>query len=246
MKKLLIACLLAFLLPLGVTAQTLHMDVIRQFDYGDISYSWSDPVAMNLPTELFAFEDGGTEMLRRPGGYRRVAISYEGIGTTPLRLKVGDHRTRTFDSTADIDTTPLVEEMTITAGVSPHEYESPDGPYKVSGTCPAGLSATTLYFVEVVDANTIAFHLSWAEAAAASTATRVDLGVAAVGTCTIGGIPAAPTADSTDGYESVAVHAPSQSTAGGSQNWPPVVLWMPRRLSILVTATEPVIYWFLP
>jgi hypothetical protein len=92
----------------------------------------------------------------------------------------------------------------------------------------------------------IAFHASWEDAVDGSTATRVDLGVAAVGTCTIGGVTAIPAAAVTDGYASFGLMAPSQSNAGGSPNWPPVVIWAPERLTVLGQAAKVVQYWFLP
>jgi len=245
LRTLIAAALVAA--PLAAAGQTLHLDQPDQFQYGDSSYSWNDPLAYNLPNEIFAVVGAGVALITRPAGYRRLALSFEAIGVVAARLKVGDYRARTFDATADIDTTPLVETMTITGGVAPHVFRAGDGPYKVSGTCPAGLSGTPLYFVEAVSSTAISFHLTKQQALAASTATRVDLGVAAVGTCTVGGMPAAPAASSTDGYESFGLMSPSQSTVGGSSNWPPVILWAPERLTISpMTAAKVITYWFLP
>ncbi len=246
LRNLLLACLV-LLVPFVAAGQTSSLGTAQQFEYGDINYSWNDPSTLNLPNEIYSIVASQTVMISRLVGATRLAISIDGVGTNSVRVKVGDYRARTFDATADIDTTPGVEEMTISGGVStPHEFLAADGPYKVSGTCPAGLSGTVLYFVEVVDVDTIAFHLTHAAATAAATSTRVDLGVAAVGTCTVGGAPAKAAANTADGSSSLGLMPNSQSTFGGSGSWPPMLFFAPARLTIATPTNTVVNYWFLP
>jgi hypothetical protein len=162
-----------------------------------------------------------------------------------IRLRLGDYRARDFDATADIDTTPLVETIDISGGVTPHEWVSGDGPYQIAGTCPAGLSAATNYYVEVVDADTIALHLTEAEALTALTATRVDLGVAAVGTCDLPDGPPAQTATTQDGYASLSMIA---LRIGGASSFAPITtISAPEQLTVEATlATTEIYYWWLP
>lgn len=77
-----------------------------------------------------------------------------------FRFRVGDYEGKLFQG----DDTGGVEEDILVAAA--HGLQTGDGPFKVAEgtTLPTGLDETTLYFVRVVDANTLTLHLSQGDA----------------------------------------------------------------------------------
>lgn len=98
-----------------------------------------------------------------------------------------DERLQDFWTAEAADLADTATPITFTAGTndritaSSHGLSTGDGPFVVSstGTLPAGLSAGTLYWVDVVDANTMTLHTGTRQAVASA---RVDITSVGVGT----------------------------------------------------------------
>lgn len=111
------------------------------------------------------------------------------------------------------------------------------------GTLPVGIdTADQLVYVRAVDANTVTFHASRADAQAA--ANPIDITAAASGgNHTLGGMTNhdldGPTASQTDGYGSVVLNADNAQRVQ--------VFMAPDRLTVLGgSAGDTLSYWFLP
>ncbi|MEE8609096.1 MAG: hypothetical protein V3S55_15945, partial [Nitrospiraceae bacterium] len=96
---------------------------------------------------------GEAETVIAPVSGARILTTLLEFGSFSFRA--GDQIERTVDS---VDTTGLTA-LTI----SDHGYFSPNGPLSIStdGVLPAGLDATTLYFISSVDADNIRFHTTF-------------------------------------------------------------------------------------
>ena len=141
--------------------------------------------------------------LERPEGAEILTFTTE-EPSNGIRVRIGDYRARTFadgDVVVGADTAELTGDALATAASVALD------PYKLttSGALPAGLDATTVYFLRVLSTgpDVVAFYTSRADAEADTN--RVD-STAAVGggVHTVGGMPASG-AGTVDGYGAIPV-----------------------------------------
>ena len=192
--------------------------------------------ATPVPNAVFHYNANTPALITRPGGAGTVIVFTPTVATAVfVEAKAGDYRPKTFTVASD-----TLETLTVTA----HGYLAGDGPLRVTnsgGALPTGLAVNTDYYIEVVDANTIALHLL-----ATLTDARVNITGNGTGTHTIGGLGTGATlfvsGTPTDSYNTFTFFV-SEFTP-----WDAPVFEMPDRLTVraVSASAQQIRYYFLP
>lgn len=194
--------------------------------------------AVELSKEINHLYGDSETLIERPGDERWLVLVPETFNY--WRLKPGDYVARTFqgDDAGGVEDDILV--------IAAHGYTTGDGPYKLTEgtTLPTGLDEVTKYWVRVIDATTIALHLSQA-AAEAGTGT-VDIETDGTADNVIGGVPAAPAASVTDGYGSLLFESGGTGEPLGNPTRM-FVMPAPEALTLVGENVAGILtYWWLP
>ena len=169
-----------------------------------------------------------------------ASVLFVCLRASNLRMRIGDYRVRNFvdgDVDTGADTLTLTGETAFSAVAASVVLD----PYKLSnagGALPAGLNATTVYFLRVLSTGPDVVALYTSRADAEADENRVDV-TAAVGggVHAIGGVPGPGTANVLDGYGAATVGF--QYTRGK-----PIGFTAPERVTFLGTAANSEWAWW--
>lgn len=197
--------------------------------------------ALELSKEIYYYRGSTLTVFARPAGMKWLVLVAQSISS--WRMRPGDNRLRVInlhDATGNPDGECLF------GTAVPHGFTTGDGPYKFNetGTLPAEIDDTTLYWVIVITATRFQVALSWNDAQVGSYVVFTDDGVPT------NEFPAfslaAPVASVLDGYGALLMEAGGVSAPLG---YPSCLFVMPAPEELTIQGSgggASLAYWWLP